>query len=420
MGGMEEITMDHELLEVKMFGGFELLYNGNPVVLERGKATKATQLLQYFLFHKNQKISRDELLRALYEWDDNINPVNNLKVNIYRLRKLLAELFSPEREYIAFQGGKYFWTNAIPVRLDVHLFEEAVQELNREQEDNDRTIELANIALSFYEGEFLPMLSTSSWVTVENVRFKKNYLDIVRRLCHIYDLQKRYTECIKLCNRAIDLYPYEEEFYLVQIHTLIEQKQYKEASKIYDQASLKFFEDLGISPSQEMEQLYKQMCEKTENYTVPLKQIKESLDENSEKRGAYYCNYLAFIDTYHVVSRVVERSGQSAFLMLCTLTDTHGDTLEGEKLHEASFFLCESIQKSIRKGDIFTRYNKSQYLLMLVGINMENCSIVLNRIEQVFRSNSHLRGVRLHYSVLPAELNLSHAAGRISTNNSNF
>ena len=135
--------MHQELLKVKMFGGFELLYRGEPVVLERGKATKATQLLQYFLFHKDQKISRDELLHALYEWDEDINPVNNLKVNIYRLRKLLAELLSSDQEYISFQGGKYYWSNAIPVEIDTELFKETVAQFEEAAGDSERRIELA-------------------------------------------------------------------------------------------------------------------------------------------------------------------------------------------------------------------------------------------------------------------------------------
>ncbi len=39
----------------------------------------------------------------------------------------------------------------------------------------------------------------------------------------------------------------------------------------------------------------------------------------------------------------------------------------------------------LREGDTFTRYNQSQYLIMLVGTNKENCEIVYQRIKNRLR-----------------------------------
>ena len=43
--------------------------------------------------------------------------------------------------------------------------------------------------------------------------------------------------------------------------------------------------------------------------------IKDGLQEEKEKYGAYFCTYPGFTDCYHIVCRMLERNGQAAFLM---------------------------------------------------------------------------------------------------------
>ncbi len=55
---------------------------------------------------------------------------------------------------------------------------------------------------------------------------------------------------------------------------------------------------------------------------------------------------------------MVERSGLSVFVMLCTL-DYKADHVSEER--KKSELLRQAIQSSIRKGDFYTRYNVRQY-----------------------------------------------------------
>ena len=62
--------------------------------------------------------------------------------------------------------------------------------------------------------------------------------------------------------------------------------------------------------------------------------------------------------------RMMERTGMSVFLMLCTLNFINIET-DDENQKYYSELLRESIQKAVRKGDFYTRYNIQQYLVML-------------------------------------------------------
>jgi DNA-binding winged helix-turn-helix (wHTH) protein len=101
--------MRKKKLHVQMLGDFTLTYNGEKLNLERNGYTKASQLLQYLLYYKGEPIHRDKLVEVLYGDGDVLSPQNNLKVNIFRLRKLLSGIGLPPGEYITQGHGCYTW-----------------------------------------------------------------------------------------------------------------------------------------------------------------------------------------------------------------------------------------------------------------------------------------------------------------------
>ena len=93
----------------------------------------------------------------------------------------------------------------------------------------------------------------------------------------------------------------------------------------------------------------------------------------------------SFRDNYRLVRRLIERNGQSAFLMVCSLTDGNGHPMENrEKLDVMSMELHRAVKNSLRRGDSFSKYSPSQFLILLVGTNQENCDIIFRRIAARF------------------------------------
>ncbi|MFR5701501.1 MAG: hypothetical protein ACLUD0_06315 [Eubacterium ramulus] len=126
------------------------------------------------------------------------------------------------------------------------------------------------------------------------------------------------------------------------------------------------------------------------NHTNPreINEIKERLKEDSDRGGAYYCSLPSFRDSYRLVSRMLERNGQSAYLMLCSITDGKGHPMEKpEKLAVMAEELQNSIQHSLRRGDSFTKYSSSQYLILLTGTNKENCEMIFDRLRKYFHGS---------------------------------
>ncbi len=77
----------------------------------------------------------------------------------------------------------------------------------------------------------------------------------------------------------------------------------------------------------------------------------------------------------------MERSGISMYLMMCTLVDYEGKVLhDQEKLKVRAEALGEAIHRCLRRGDVFTRYSASQYLILLMNLQQEDCEMLYRRI----------------------------------------
>ena len=329
--------MDNQLpeLKVNMLGRFSITYGEQPITFKRNSATKAVKLLQILLHSSlvedrgSTGIPRAQLLDDLFGREELANVGNNLRVTVFRLRKMLIEAGLPEYEYIVKEKGVFYWRSPMKVDLDVARFMELVRE-GEEEVDETRKMNLWEKACRLYKGELLPMQSGEDWVIMNSVR-------------------------------------------------------YKEAYQLYDATSKMFFEELGITPSERMMNQFQEMSERMGRKYHAAGEIKEDLKEPEYEDGAFYCSLPSFRDNYRLVRRLIERNGQSAFLMVCSLTDGNGHPMENrEKLDVMSMELHRAVKNSLRRGDSFSKYSPSQFLILLVGTNQENCDIIFRRIAARF------------------------------------
>ena len=254
-------------------------------------------------------------------------------------------------------------------------------------------------ACHMYGGDFLSDLSTEDWVLLEGVRYKNQYTEALRTVCSWLIEHEAYEEAIRICTPACDLYPF-DEWQSVRVECYIGLKRYKDAMKEYENTAKLFFEELGITPSEKMLEQFDTMSSQMNHKPQEIKSIETSLKEQEEQLGAYYCSLPSFRDNYRFVSRLIERNGQSAYLMLCSITDGKGQPMENEeKLKVMSQNLYESVKHCLRRGDSFTQYSPSQFLALLMGTDKENCRIVYNRISKYFRREHKSWGQYLEFYV---------------------
>ena len=172
-------------LVLNMFGGYTLTYGGKPITLGRGNLTKSVQLLQLLLLRITNGIAKDELVQALYDWEDVTDANNSLNSMIYRLKNQLVTAGMPKEDYISIKNGICRWIGSMPVEVDTVKFEACVEAAQTASGKEKR--ELLETAVNLYRGEFLPQLSNELWVMVESVRLKKLYVSCVHELCDLLE-----------------------------------------------------------------------------------------------------------------------------------------------------------------------------------------------------------------------------------------
>ena len=381
-----------------MLGGFSLLYDQQEILLKCNETSKVMQLFLLLLYAGDQGIAKAKILEDLYAQEEIQDSKNALRILMFRLKKLLKDTGILSGDEVRTEKGNCFFGGSYEMQIDVNDFIEAADRAMTVTGEKDRLDALRH-ACELYTGEFLPSLSTEEWVTIESLRCKNLYVRCLTMLCELLQSSGGYEEMLTLCSRAAELYPF-DEWQTMKIDCLIALNRYREALKVYEETTSLFFEELGLSPSEKMLSQFKTMSGKIQYAAGNLTNIQEGLRENTYAGGAYYCNYPSFVDSYRVIARVIERTGTSVFLMLCTLTDNKGQPLEREDvLEEEMSNVGEAIEGSLRRGDCYTRYSTNQYLILLLGIAQENCSITSDRISGNYKKKFAGHRVTLNYSI---------------------
>ena len=129
-----------EVLKVQMLGGFTMTYCGKQLQLGKNQTTKVMQLLQLLLNAGPQGISRLGLMERLFDGDMEGDRANNLRVNIFHLRKMLQKTELPKEMYIRTENGRYYFDSSFPVEVDARRFEEHIRQA--EQQKGEARLEL--------------------------------------------------------------------------------------------------------------------------------------------------------------------------------------------------------------------------------------------------------------------------------------
>ena len=186
-------------------------------------------------------------------------------------------------------------------------------------------------------------------------------------------------------------------------------ERWKEAFQVSEELEKNLMDQMGLRPSPEVQERVQKINMQIRGSSKQLWEIRQELEEKDYPQGGFFCNYSTFAWAYRYKIRKTARDGLSHYLLLCSLTEIQeGNSWfqEGEVLDTTMEYLGESITVSLRRTDIYTRYSKNQYLMLMFQIKQEDCSHISQRIEQKFRKYPGVRKFRLHYYYAPVIQNL--------------
>lgn len=384
-------------LDIRMFGKFEMIYNEQMLNLGHSQTTKAMKLLQLLLFYGEQGIQRSQIIQYLFGVDAEGDLQTNLRVVVHNLRKILEKSGLPKGDYISIESGVYRFAADFDIKVDVHTFEELIKcAKSVVEEEKYKLLKEAN---ALYRGHLLPEIYGEDWVVINSARLQNLYTECLEMLLGIMRKKGYYQEMYETSNYAASLYPL-DEWQVYAMEALVAMGETKAALALYEKTTAMYFEELLMPPSDQMMECFQHMKDQLNMKTRDINEIQNGMEEKEFSKGAFFCQYPSFADSYRMMNRMMERSGQSVYLLMCTLHDEKEQMEEdSENFKAISEMLFDSIQVSLRRGDIFTKYNLRQYLVMLIGIRKEECSIVTGRIDQSFRKKCSNRNIKVHFHI---------------------
>lgn len=394
-----------EQLCVQMFGKFRMSYGDKPLTGEKARDTHFTGLMQLLLHYAQTGVSRDRLEETLLGDRDVENRHQALQTIVYKAKRKLKSMGLPEQNYITLEKGVYHWTPAIPVKEDAAVFDELCKAAAQIKEDEEeKRLQLYVEACHVYKGEFLADYVGVLWAGAEARRYHDMFCECVKQAAHIIRKRQDWFSLEELGRYVTKIDPFSDWEGLI-LEALIGSERYKEAQQLYAETADTYLRERGLYPASKITELM-DILEGRLNYPyAALAQIQKFLKEETEEiDGGYFCSYPVFRGIYRIFCRMMERGGQSGYLMLCTLADSKGNPMEeGQRLKDLSERLGHAIQSSIRHGDVVSQYGKGQFLVMLINTTRENCALIEKRISQSFLTSRQRIGVQYHVDCIVCE-----------------
>lgn len=377
---------------VQMLGGFSITVGDKKLDLGSNSKANFLKLTEIVLLRGVGGVSKRDLIDGIFGHKALLDENNSLNNLLHQARTQLKKAGMPGRKIIDGKRGVYAPENNPDYEyiLDVQEFEDICLKAKNEKKE-EKKLYYYQKAFGIYRGELLPEFATDYWVILESVRLKRLYDDVVDFLGKHYKEAEDFEALFDLYDKANKIYP-DNGWQIEMIDALILRKEYKTAYELYTKCAHYYQDELEVPIPDALRSCYERLSDNVRVVTDDIRQIQANIVRKDEKLksemgtrkiGAYLCPFTSFIDVYHVLRRNLERRGSSIFMMLCTLVDYEGKPIQNqEKLNARAEILQQSLSEGLRKGDVYTKYSSSQYLILLIGTKREDCAIIYQRLSR--------------------------------------
>ncbi len=231
------------MLEIHLFGQMNVQIDGRPVEVP---SRPAQLLLAYLALHAGQAQPRAKLGGLLWPDSDEKNARSNLRHALWRLRGALGEEhFEVDKTAITFQPNGDW-------RLDVaELYEEPLASASAEALLDQ---------ISFYRGELLPG-AYEDWVVRERERLEAVFGDRVDLLLDRLVHEQRWREARDWAERWIAQGHVPEAAFRTLMLAYAAEGEISGVAETYQRCVEVLSRELGVEPSEETSQLFKQLSE---------------------------------------------------------------------------------------------------------------------------------------------------------------
>lgn len=254
----DKILADSARVTIHTLGAFELTLSGDPV--QRWKAGKARNLLQFLLLRPGRVVSRSVLNESLWPDSGWSRESSSLKVAVHMLRNILEHDQGgpePALRLLTREPGYLLELDPDRVWVDFEMFQRLADAAHAAQRRGDRAAATASYrqAAGLYEGDFLPDVPYD-WAAAHREWLRSRLLCAFAFLTETDILLGDHVGVIRWCQRMLEAEPCHEETYraLILVHAHL--GQLSQVNRWYRLCAARLHQHLQVAPDRATQRLY--------------------------------------------------------------------------------------------------------------------------------------------------------------------
>lgn len=200
-------------------------------------------LLAVLAARRDQVVSVDELVDALWGNDLPVRPAAALQSQVFRLRRLLAD-----PGCLCTEGGGYRLRLA-PERLDAGRFAQLVADARRHRADSERAIRVYDDALGLWRGRAYAEVADHDAVRSEALRLEDLRVAAAEERATLLLTSGRADEAAASMEELTVDQPFREEPVAIRMRALAARGRHVDAVRVFADFRRTLGEELGLEPS---------------------------------------------------------------------------------------------------------------------------------------------------------------------------
>ncbi len=403
----------NDTLKIYTLGRFQVCLGNRCLFDDAGRSHKLGDLLMYLITNRGKHVSPEIILETIWPEHDYADPRNVLKNMIYRLKQSFERMQIPEaKSYISYAYGGYCWNTSAPYWLDVDVFESLCQDARSLiRHDPFRAAASYRKALNLYQGHYLHECQQSHWVLPRRHYYRRLF---VRSVSDLFSFQKEhrlFSQLAEDAEWALSIEDFDESINLFYMEALLEEGKTAQARAHYEYITALNYYESGSKPSQAMQRIYKAIKAQSEKAALDFSDLRQMLVERDKSKGALFCDPDSFRLFCSLERRRSERNNRPVQLGLLSLSSS-GSPAAAFLSHQKKAMEClrTVLLGQLRRSDIISPWNETQFTLLLPGLSPEQAEALLQRIREAFKIQCEYEDMSLRSSVhsfLPPEMSSS-------------
>lgn len=337
---------------------------------------KIYRLFEYFLTFRNKKLLPETIIDNLLSDSESDDPKNILRTQIFRLRKII-NVFIPKNEdaskylVLNFINGYYSLEIGENTVIDIDEFEGFIRKGDDEKDYNvNGAINNYQSAINIYKGLYMSDNAYEVWLVPTRNYYQRLYLKTLYKLIELLRKNEENERIIALCEETLLIEPFEENIHIELMDALLRIGQNKSAMNHYEYSRNMLEKEMDAKPSQKFNDITKKFQNNNSRKNdLDITAIEKNL-EDELTAGAMYCSLEYFKFLFNIQKRKSQRNNEKDYLCIISINRNIGSI--------SDIFLV--LEKSLRKGDVFTSWNENQILIMFHDVRDNSTEIIQERL----------------------------------------